>query len=143
MSLTPISPDELIATATALVITVRFVGGAVGYSIYYAIFVPKLTKLIPETIAAYAIQAGLPAADATTFVGTLLTTPAEAVTLPGVTATILAAATEGSRWAYARALSFVWFTSIPFGIISVVIAICMPDIRVYMTERVAANIGRK
>jgi hypothetical protein len=125
------------------VITARFIGGAVGYSIYYSIFVQKLTVILPKTIAEYAIRAGLPAADAKAFVGTLLTTPAKIGDVPGVTAAVLAAAAEGSRWAYAKALTYIWYTSIPFGVIAVVIAITMPDIRKYMSEHVAANIGRK
>jgi hypothetical protein len=98
--------------------------------------------LLPERIATYTIGAGLPDTDATTFVGTLLTAPAKLADLRYITPAILAAAMEGSRWAYAEALKVVWYASILFGVLAVGIACAMPDIRKYMSERVAATVGR-
>ncbi|USW54019.1 Putative major facilitator transporter Str1/Tri12 [Septoria linicola] len=135
--------DHLIATAVALVVTLRFVGGAIGYTIYYAIFTNKITSILPTEVGAYAVGAGLAPADATEFVTTLLTAPAQVATLPCVTPAILVAAAEGSRWAYSKALTYVWYTSIPFGVVALVIAVMQPDIRKWMTSHVAVNIGRK
>ncbi|GIZ43166.1 hypothetical protein CKM354_000640400 [Cercospora kikuchii] len=136
-------PDNLIATAVALVVTLRFVGGAIGYTIYYAIFTDKITGILPVQVGTYAVGAGLNPADATEFVTTFLTAPADVVLLPYASPAIVAAATEGTRWAYSKALTYVWYTSIPFGIITIAVALFLPDIRKWMTSRVAVNIGRK
>lgn len=102
------APDALITTCAALSLSVRAVGGAIGYSIYYNVFKEKLTAKLPILVGEYAVAAGLPAADAKIFVETFLTVPAEAASLPGVTAQVLAAALKGSQWAYAESLHYVW-----------------------------------
>ena len=154
-----VAPDALITTATALSLSVRTVGGAIGYSIYYNVFVTKLKKVLPTTVAAYAIQvlkphpspfllfplratntlpqAGLPLADAEVFVGTLLLEPTKIASVPGFTPQILAAAQVGVRWAYAMSLHYVWYTSIAFGVCAIVCCVFLPSTAKYQTNRVA------
>jgi MFS family permease len=104
------APDALITTCAALSLSVRAVGGAIGYSIYFNIFKEKLANKLPVLVGTYAVGAGLPVADAETFVGTYLTLGAEAaMKLPGVTAAVLEGALTGSQWAYAQSLHYVWY----------------------------------
>jgi len=131
------APDALITTCAALSLSVRAMGGAIGYSIYYNIFSGKLKAKLPVLVAEYAIAAGLPVSAAPAFVGAYLTVPAEAAALPGVTAEVLAAALLGLQWAYAEALHYVWYTSIAFGICSIVAAACLPNTRKFETNRIA------
>jgi hypothetical protein len=133
-------PDAYLATTAALSLSIRTVGGSIGYTIYYNIFVNKLTSALPAKVAQYATDAGLSSADATGFVTTFLTAPANITTAPGYTPAIAAAATIGSRWAYAEALKFVWYTSIPFGVLAVVACIFLPSIKSYQTNRVAVSL---
>ena len=102
------APDALITTCAALSLSVRAVGGAIGYSIYYNIFSEKLPIKLETFVAEYAIKAGLPMSELKTFVGTYLTVPTEAAKLPGITPEILRAALTGSEWAYAESLHYVW-----------------------------------
>lgn len=102
------APDALITTCAALSLSVRAVGGAIGYSIYYNVFVKKLTPNLVALVPLYAVQAGLPLDQAETFVGAFLTVPEQAAEMPGITPTIFAAALRGSQWAYANSLHFVW-----------------------------------
>ncbi|CZT15092.1 related to MFS drug efflux pump [Ramularia collo-cygni] len=108
-------PDALITTCAALSLSVRAVGGAIGYSIYYSVFNKKLTSRLPVLIGTYAVGAGLPSTSVELFVGTMLTAPANISSVPGVTPEVLAAATLGRQWAYAEALHLVWYVSIAFG----------------------------
>ncbi|KPI34451.1 uncharacterized protein AB675_1415 [Cyphellophora attinorum] len=132
-----VAPDALVTTATALSLSVRFVGGAIGYSIYYNVFVRKLTAFLPAYTATYAINAGLAPGAAETFVDALLTAPAQTATVPGLTPQILAAAPIGGRWAYAEALHFVWYTSIPFGVVACICRCFFTSTAKYQTNRVA------
>lgn len=132
-----VAPDALITTAAALSLSVRTVGGAIGYSIYFNVFVTKLKKNLPTYAATYAIGAGLPLADAEAFITTLLTAPTEIATAPGFTPQILAAAQVGVRWAYAKSLHYVWYTSIPFGIAAIVCCLFLGSTAKYQTNRVA------
>ncbi|KAK4557094.1 hypothetical protein LTR86_006075 [Recurvomyces mirabilis] len=131
------APDALITTCAALSLSVRAVGGAIGYSIYYNIFAGKLKKKLPVLVAEYAVRAGLPLASATIFVETYLTAPAEIGTVPGVTETVLAGALKGSQWAYAESLHYVWFTSVAFGVLAIAAAAALPNTRKFETNRIA------
>lgn len=105
------APDALITTCAALSLSVRAVGGAIGYSIYYNIFIGKLTKKLPALIFEYAVLAGLGGtyAEITTFIKTFIADPAAAAELPDITPGILRGALTGSEWAYAQSLQYVWY----------------------------------
>ncbi|KIW98275.1 uncharacterized protein Z519_01859 [Cladophialophora bantiana CBS 173.52] len=130
-------PDSLLATTAALSLSIRTVGGSIGFTIYYNIFVNKLNKQLPENIAKYAIKAGLPESDATEFVTTFLTAPANITQVPGYSPQSLAGAQLGTRWAYAESLKWVWVTSIPFGVLAIITCFFIPSIKKYQTNRVA------
>ena len=132
-----VTPDALITTCAALSLSVRTVGGAIGYTIYYNVFVQKLTPRLPTYVAEYAIKAGLPVSSAKLFVEILFTEPTKILTVPGVTPKVLAAATYGSQWAYAESLKYVWYTSIAFGICAICCAAFLPSTKKYQTNRVA------
>ncbi|KAK6396573.1 hypothetical protein LTR65_008471 [Meristemomyces frigidus] len=131
------APDALITTCAALSLSVRAVGGAIGYSIYYNIFTGKLKVKLPALVAEYAVGAGLPLSEAKVFVETYLTVPTEAAALPGVTGEVLAAALRGSQWAYAESLHYVWYTSIAFGVLAIVASASLPNTRKFETNRIA------
>lgn len=137
-----LSPDDYIATTVALSLAVRVIGGSIGYAVYYNVFVNKLTAKLPEEIAKFAINAGLPLSSATEFVGTFLTVPANVTNVAGVTPAILAAAVKGSQWAYAESLRMVWLVSIPFGICAIISCCFIGNTSTFMTNRVAAHIKK-
>ncbi|KAI4606403.1 hypothetical protein J4E80_010155 [Alternaria sp. BMP 0032] len=137
-----VCPDSLITTAAALSLSIRTVGGSIGYSIYYNIFAGKLTANLPKYTAMYAVQAGLPLESVEAFVGLFLTEPeklAEAG-IPGVTPQVIEGATIGTRWAYSESLKYVWFTSIAFGSIAIICTLLLPSTKKYQTNRVAVRI---
>lgn len=103
------APDALITTCAALSLSVRAVGGSIGYSIYYSIFHKKLVELGPAKVAEYAVGAGLSLKDVEAFVTTFFSDISNIATAPGFTPEILAAAGLGQQWAYAYALHYVWY----------------------------------
>ena len=109
-----VCPDALITTAAALSLSIRTVGGSIGYSIYYNIFATKLEKNLPAYVAEYAIKAGLPLTSATQFVTVFLTDPKALATtpIPGVTTAVIAGATKGTQWAFSQSLKYVWVRAI-------------------------------
>ena len=133
-------PDEYLATAAALSLSIRGVGGAIGYAIYSNIMNNKLATKLPEYVATYAIKAGLPVSEAGQFVGTFLTLPANASALPHVTPEIIQAAALGSSWAYAESLKYVWLSTIPFGMLAVTCCIFVPSVRKWETNRIRVQI---
>jgi hypothetical protein len=85
------APDVLISTTAALSLSLRAVGGSIGYSIYFNILQSKLKTKLPAYIAEAVIKAGLPLADVKVFIGTFLTTPTTIAQVPGITPAILGA----------------------------------------------------
>ncbi|KAH0829251.1 putative major facilitator superfamily transporter [Fonsecaea pedrosoi] len=134
-------PDDMIATTAALTLAIRAIGGSIGFTIYYNIFVNKLDAKLPAEIATYAIQAGLPVDSATEFVTALLTNPASLTSVNGVNSTIIAAGALGSQWAFADSLKYIFYTSIPFGVLAIVAAFFLGDIVPYMTNRIVATLN--
>jgi hypothetical protein len=132
-----VTPDALITTCAALSLSVRTVGGAIGYTIYYNVFVQKLKPRLPLYVVEYAIKAGLPVSSATLFVETLFTDPTKILSVPGVNEKVLAAATYGSQWAYADSLHYVWWTSLAFGICAIICVAFLPSTAKYQTNRIA------
>jgi len=130
-------PDEFLATTAALSLSIRTIGGSIGFTIYYNVFVNKLTANLPRLVGQYAVEAGLPLADATAFVTTYLTTPMEIANAPGYSPAVAQAAALGSKWAYAESLTYVWYTSIAFGILSIIACVMLPSIKQYQTNRIA------
>lgn len=135
-----VCPDNTLATCVALSLTIRTLGGAIGTTIYFNVFEEKLKKKLPEYVAKYAIQAGLPIQEVETFIVTLVTAPDQITKIPGVTPAILNAAAIGSRWGYAESLKYVWLTSIPFGVIAIILCLFLGNTAEYMTDRVAGRI---
>lgn len=132
------TPDTSIATCVALTLCIRQVGGSIGTAIYFNVLQAKLKTYLPALVAQYALAAGLPANSTEEFVMTFLTAPDQAALLPGVDATILQQAVIGTRWAYAAAFKYVWYTSVGFGC-GAVIACCFLGSTVrFHTNRIAA-----
>jgi len=131
-------PDAYIATVVALINALRFLGGSIGYSIYYSIFSSKIADKLPKYVAEYAIKAGLPLDSAIPFVGAFLTDPTKVALVPGVTPQVIAAAAIGLQWAYSDSLKYVWYSSLPFGVLCIIGCLVMEKNGRFITNRVAA-----
>jgi len=44
-------PDELIATITAITLSIRYIGGAIGFAVYYNLFYHKVTEALTDSVA--------------------------------------------------------------------------------------------
>ena len=56
---TIICPDDLIATVAALTLSIRVVGGAIGYTTYYNVLYSKALPLLTEAVVKASIEAGV------------------------------------------------------------------------------------
>ncbi|KAJ9646693.1 hypothetical protein H2204_000385 [Knufia peltigerae] len=133
-------PDSLLATTAALSLSIRTLGGSIGYTIYLAIFTNKIKTNLPAIVSQYVINAGLPVKDLEAFVTIFLTSPTNIADAPGYSKEIALAATMGSRWAYAESLKWVWVTSIPFGVLAMLACCFVPSIKKWQTKRIAVEL---
>lgn len=135
-----VTPDAFIATTVALSVSIRVIGGSIGYSIYYNVFANKLNSKLPLLVGQAAVEAGLPLTSAEQFTVAFLTAPDSVTLVPGVTSAVIQAAEMGSRWAYSESLSYVWYVSIPFGVMSIIACLFLGNIRPYLTHRIAVEL---
>jgi len=142
---TIICPDDLIATATALTLAVRVVGGAIGYTIYYNVFLAHLLPLLIRYIGGAMVHAGVTDPDA---IGRAVELTGSAqidaiAQLPGVAGdeALWQAVVDAGRRAYAEAYPWVYYVSIAFGLVSIAASAFLPDIEKYMDDHVAVVLG--
>lgn len=141
---TIICPDDLIATITALTLSIRVLGGAIGFTIYYNIFYQKFVIYATEIVGIRAAAQQLILLNAT-----LVT---EMVTLAGnAQFTQLRQITDGfqhtphafeiiveaTQWAFAEAYVWPYYISIVFGTVTFICSCFLGDINKYMDDHVS------
>ncbi|KAJ7221663.1 MFS general substrate transporter [Mycena pura] len=126
------------STATGLAFSARAIGGAFGSAILDAIINNKLASYDAD-VGAAAVAAGLPASSVPALLQALA---GGSAAVPGASAAVIAAATDASRNAYARAYRFAWIPIIPFVLLAMVAIVCLRDVKELMTEHVEATVER-
>src|SRR5437773_10287517 len=111
--MTIISPDEVIATITAINLSVRFIGGSIGYAIYFNILENKVAEVLPTAVAVAATGAGLPLAEVPALVGALISHNETAIGLiQGITPAIVLAAEIAVKDSYVEGFKKLYLVSI-------------------------------
>ena len=133
-------PDNYIGTTGALSLSSRFLGGSIGTAIYFNVFNQKISAVLPTLVGQAAVKHGVSADNAVLLVKAMAAQANYAqlgAQVPGVSNAALNAAIYARQWAYADSLKYVWYTTIPFGVISTLCCLALPNIKKYMTNRVA------
>ncbi|BGP55451.1 hypothetical protein JCM8202v2_003055 [Rhodotorula sphaerocarpa] len=136
------TPPLLIGTATALLISVRSLGGTVGYAMAEAIYSSRTNTQIPEAI----IKATAPLGFNPQYLGPLigfLSSGKGLEAIPGVTPQILGAAAAAMKHVEAEAYKIVWFAFLPGGIIAVICCACFKNPKSRMNWTVDAPLSTK
>ncbi|KAF2704923.1 MFS general substrate transporter [Pleomassaria siparia CBS 279.74] len=142
---TIICPDELIATVAALTLSIRVLGGATGYAIYFNVFSQKFVTNSIKYLGTACVELGI-------------TDPEEIKAVIGLTATGLLPALKtlpgintpeaydkivyAGQLAYAESYPWVYYVSLAFGSLSIICSIFLGDIRKYMTDHVAVHMDQ-
>ena len=139
---TIICPDDLIATVAALTLSIRVIGGAVGYTVYYNVFVEKFIPNAEYYIGG-AMELELGITNVTYITDAIQLTGASLLPLlkdiPGIAGnqTAYEIVVRAGQVAYAESYRYVYLTSIAFGGISIVAACFLGNIDKYMDDHVA------
>jgi hypothetical protein len=138
---TIVCPDDLIATVTALTLSIRVIGGSIGYCTYYNIFISKFTPAAVHYIGGTLLKAGIksPALIEETIVLTGASLLEEIAELPGIKGNevLYQAVVKAGQLAYASAYKWVYYASIAFGGISIIAALFLGDISKFMDDHIA------
>lgn len=139
---TIICPDDIIATVAALTLSIRVIGGCIGYTVYYNVFVnkfvPNATKYIGGTMA---LELGI---TNTTYITEAIELTAASLLegikeIPGIAGneTAYEMVVLAGQIAYAESYKYVYLTSIAFGGIAILSSIFLGNINKYMDDHVA------
>ncbi len=143
-----VCPDDLIATITALTLSVRVLGGAIGFSVYYNIFYQKFVVYATEIVGIRALAFQLLQFNAT--VDTILITAAGNAEFAAVrnitdswqhTPYAFDVIVQATQWAFSEAYKWPYYISIAFGVATFICALLVGDIGKYLDDHVAVVIG--
>jgi hypothetical protein len=138
--LTIISPDEVIATVTAITLSIRLIGGSIGYAIYFNVFQNKLHDVLPSTVGIAVAKAGLPITQIPTFIMALVAKNMTALAqVKGITPQILLAAQGAVKDSYVEGFRLIYLVSIAFGGAAIVASLFLGNIKKFMVDRVAVD----
>ncbi|KAL2042739.1 hypothetical protein N7G274_004498 [Stereocaulon virgatum] len=139
---TIICPDDLIATVAALTLAIRVIGGSIGYTTYYNVFVSKFTPNAIYYIGG-AMELELGIVDPKVIKEAILLTSASLIEdlklLPGIAgnATAYEIVVTAGQIAFAESYKWVYLVSIAFGAVSIIAAFFLGNIDQYMDDHVA------
>ncbi|OCK84723.1 MFS multidrug transporter-like protein [Lepidopterella palustris CBS 459.81] len=138
---TIICPDDLIATVAALTLSIRVIGGSIGYCAYYNVFINKFIPAATHYIggAMYEFNLTNPKliGEVITLTGASLIE--EIAFLPGIRDNELVYGTivKAGQIAFAEAYKYVYYSSIAFGSVAIIASCFLGDISKYMDDHVA------
>ena len=139
---TIICAGDVIATVTALTIAVRIVGGAIGYAVYFNVFVRRLLPELHALVGAACARSGIvdPAVIGEAIQLTAVSLVNEIRHLPGVDEAAWVEIVAAGQRAYANAYPWVYYCSVAFGAVSVVASLFLGDISEMVDDSVVAVI---
>lgn len=138
---TIICPDDIIATVAALTLSIRVIGGCIGYTTYYNVFVSYFTPNAIKYIGGTMVEMGI---TNTTYITTAIELTGASLiqdlrAIPGIAGneTAWEMVVYAGQIAYAESYKYVYLVSIAFGSISIIAACFLGDIKKYMDDHVA------
>ncbi|KAK4189227.1 putative transporter [Podospora australis] len=134
-----ICPPDIIATITALTIAIRLVGGAIGYAVYYNVFVAKLIPELMTLVGATCFRLGI--TDRRLIGEIIELTGASLIEeirhVPGVTEEGWKQIVAAGQVAYSHAYPWAYYCSIAFGAVSMLASLFLGDLSDIVDDSIA------
>lgn len=134
--------QDLIATVAALTLAIRVIGGSIGYTTYYNVFIHKFIPNATKYIGgAMILELGI--TNVTYITEAIVLTGASLIdelqVIPGIAgnATAHAIVVAAGQQAYAESYRYVYLASIAFGVVSIIASCFLGNIDQYMDDHVA------
>lgn len=122
-------------------LSIRVVGGSIGYSIYYNIFLGKFTPYATEYIGGVLVQANItsPAVIMEVIELTGAALPDQIKLIPGIAGNdaLYDAVILAGQEAYSASYRYVYLASIAWGCVSIIASLFLGDISAFMDDHVA------
>lgn len=137
-----IDNQQEIGTAGGIGASIRSGLATICQTIYLVVLSSRLRETIPSQVPAAAIEAGLPSTSVTQLLNAFtIGTPASFSNVPGISTSILAAATSAYQKASSDAYSTIFLTSIAFTGLAVILSFFVVNVEDRMTSDIAATLA--
>lgn len=137
-----ICAGDVIATVTALTISIRIIGGAVGYAVYFNVWISKLRPELGRLVAPACARVGI--TDRALIGEIIRLTGASLVNqiknLPGITEQKWAVIVAAGQEAFVLAYRWPYYCSVAFGMVSVIASLFLEDISEHVDDTIVAKI---
>ena len=134
-------PQRDLGLALGLIGTFRFLGGAIGTTVFTTILNNKSAVSIPLRVSTALKSFNYPASQYSsliTAVGAGTTS-----TLKNTSPQVIAVASRAIQWGYSDAFKVTWLASIPFGVIACILAVFVRDPSPYFTQHTSVTLEKE
>ncbi|KAF9768778.1 hypothetical protein IL306_013874 [Fusarium sp. DS 682] len=127
-----------IGLASGILGSIRALGGSVAQALYVSVLSNELAKRIPEFVTPAATESGLPSKSLPSLFEAI--SKGDYSTVPGINEAIIASVGGAIVKAYTNSLHYVFYATIPFSCIMFAAACLIPDVKSYLTYKVAKRL---
>ncbi|PCG96662.1 Major facilitator superfamily domain, general substrate transporter [Penicillium occitanis (nom. inval.)] len=135
-------PQRNTGLALGLLGTFRFLGGAIGTTIFTTILQNKATPAILSRVTDAMLPLGYPSEQVPELISYLSGT-APLGNLTDTSVDVIDAARKAIQWGWSDAYKIVWLSTIPFGVIAFVGALFVRDPSPYLTNHVSVTLEKE
>ena len=114
----------------------RFAGGAVSITVFSTILSNVTARNTLKLVPAAATAAGLPASSVSALIAALPLGASAIAAVPGITDSVIAAASAAYQQAYVVGLRTTALSSLSFGIVAIIACLCCHDIDAKMNNKI-------
>ncbi|CAK7233758.1 hypothetical protein SCUCBS95973_008704 [Sporothrix curviconia] len=138
-----IEDQNEIGTATGIAGSLRSAISTVASTIYSVVLTVRETATLSTVVPAALAQAGLSASSIEEYMTAVSAgeTAAELSKISGVTSQVISVGTRAYQIAYADAYRTIFFTSIAFGSLALIVAMFVPNFDALLTNKVATQLN--
>lgn len=138
-------PLQYLGLAVGLIGTFRSMGGSVGNAIFNTILNGVVNDNLGNAIAKAALSTGqFDPANISRLIGATIENatgvPGAFATVPGITPAVEAASIQALRDVYAKGYRMISYSTIPFNVIAIILALIMLDPSQYLTNHTAVRL---
>lgn len=131
-----------IGTAIGITGSVRAGVSTIGTAVYTVILSSRLAKNLPAYVGPAVTAAGLPESSVAAFLG-VLSASGNLTAVPGATGAVVVAGEAAYKLAKVQAYQTVFYSTLAFSGVAVILALCSPNVDDEMTEKVATTLHRQ
>ncbi|KAI9818748.1 MAG: hypothetical protein M1827_007568 [Pycnora praestabilis] len=136
-------PQRDLGLALGLIGSFRFLGAAVGTTVFSTILNNKAGTSIPMRVMEHVMPLGYEASKLPALITAVSAGNATAIASTGASSQVVAAVASGIKWGYSDAFRLTWLVSIPFGVIAFILGVFIRDPSPYFTKHTAVTLEKE